>query len=77
MTQNSDPSRTGADGTTNDETQAKHPLSHLFATVEHSVNEIRTGEISPYDVRAQARARSRGQNQVWLSIRSPRHRGPR
>ncbi len=56
--------------TADDATPAKHPLAHVFATVERSVNEIRTSDISSWDVRQQARARGRGQIQAWTRIRS-------
>ncbi|MGO9754776.1 MAG: hypothetical protein ACLP22_25505, partial [Solirubrobacteraceae bacterium] len=71
MTEMSDRMANEADPATTDEKPASHPLAHLFATVERSVNEIRASELSPYDLRQQARARDRGQSEVWASIRSP------
>ena len=78
MTEMSDPKASGPDRATADEKAASHPLAHLFATVERGVNEIRTSDLSPYDVRMQARARGRGQRQAWDSIRGGgRPRGAR
>ncbi len=57
--------------------QQKHPLAHLYATVERSVNDMRAGDTSKRDLRLQARDRDRGQGQVWSSIRGNRPRGSR
>ena len=57
--------------------EQKHPLAHLFATVERSVNDMRASDTSKRDIRLQARDRDRGQNQVWSSIRGNRSRGAR
>ncbi len=73
----SSPGESGADIKIGDEQPASHPLAHLFATVERSVNEFRSGEISSWDVRQQARARGVGQDQAWIRIRNGRSRRPR
>ncbi len=75
------PDDSGPDDTRDATKPASHPLAHVFATVERSVNEIRTSDISSWDLRQQARARDRDQKQAWVRIRygnqSSRPRGAR
>ncbi len=76
MPKTSDPDGTRADMQITDAQRKAHPLAHLFASVERSVNEIHATDISAHDVRMQARDRGRGQAQVWSNLGNKR-RGAR
>jgi len=53
-------------------------LSHLFATVDRNVADLRSGELTGRDVRALARERREEERQAWAPIRgAARGRGAR
>ncbi|MGO9902207.1 MAG: hypothetical protein ACLP0J_21520 [Solirubrobacteraceae bacterium] len=74
MTETSDRKVTGGDAAATDAKLTNHPLAHVFATVERSVNEMRTSELTSHELRQLARAHERGQNEVWANLRHPRPR---
>jgi hypothetical protein len=74
MTQTSQRKVTGDDAATTDAKLTTHPLAHVFATVERSVDEMRTSKLTSLELRQLARAYERGQNQIWASLRHPRPR---
>ena len=61
-----------------DDKKSSSPLAHLFATVERGVAEIRSGEITGRDVRANARERRLNEREAWAQFRgAARLRGGR
>jgi hypothetical protein len=61
-----------------DDEKSSSPLAHLFATVERGVAEIRSGEITGRDVRANARERRMNEREAWAQFRgAARLRGGR
>ena len=44
------------------------PLSHLYATIDRNVADLRSGEITGHDVRSIAKERRRNEWQAWGPI---------
>ena len=55
---------------------ASGPLSHLYATINRNVADLRSGEINGQDVRAIAKERRRNERKAWMPIQgASRSRG--